>query len=161
MRNEHSLNSLNSPVKVPKLLSLKKSRLVVYSSLNHVTYLEKLVLIIPLLTSLAAASPVQCDTKRYITVITSSGLVTGHLVNQSAFVLEYLGIPYAKPPVRDLRIKPRQRFNFMTAYEAKAFGYDRPLSSSKAIDYPGKAPQAQESSRILPVLQALRRAKIV
>lgn len=37
------------------------------------------------------------------TVNTTSGPVTGHPASNSTEVSEYLGIPYAKPPVDDLR----------------------------------------------------------
>jgi cholinesterase len=97
-----------------------------------------------LLTSLVAVSPIRCDTSKYITVDTSSGPITGRLANNSTSVVEYLGIPYAKPPVEDLRFAPPRRFNSTTPYEAKSFGYNRPLSPSKAVDYPGKTAQAQD-----------------
>ncbi|KAH6880672.1 Alpha/Beta hydrolase protein [Thelonectria olida] len=96
-----------------------------------------------LLASLVATSPIRCDTSKYLTVDTSSGPITGHVANNSACVVEYLGIPYAKPPVDDLRFAPPQSFISTTPYEAKAFGYDCPLSPSKPVDYPGKTPQAQ------------------
>jgi len=52
--------------------------------------------------------------------ITKSGVVLGSTVND---VNEFLGIPYANPPVRDLRWEPPQAFGkFKTPLEAKAFG---------------------------------------
>ncbi|KAF7555920.1 hypothetical protein G7Z17_g1791 [Cylindrodendrum hubeiense] len=92
---------------------------------------------------LVVASPLRCNTAKYTTVDTSSGPITGHLANNSACVVEYLGIPYAKPPVGDLRFAPPQRFVSTKPYEAKNFGYDCPLSPSKAVAYPGKTDQAQ------------------
>jgi hypothetical protein len=45
------------------------------------------------------------------TVNTTSGLVSGHASsNASAQVSEYLGIPYAQPPVGDLRFAPPVRY---------------------------------------------------
>ncbi|KAH7007539.1 Alpha/Beta hydrolase protein [Ilyonectria destructans] len=93
--------------------------------------------------SLAAAAPTGCNTAKYVTVDTSNGPITGHLADNSQCVVEYLGIPYAKPPVGDLRFAPPQSFNSREPYEAKNFGFDCPLSPSKAVDYPGKTAQAQ------------------
>lgn len=46
------------------------------------------------------------------TVNTTSGLVSGHpSSNASAGVSEYLGIPYAQPPVEDLRFAPPVAYN--------------------------------------------------
>ena len=39
-------------------------------------------------------------------VYTSSGAITGHAAPNRADVLEYLGIPYATPPVGQLRFAP-------------------------------------------------------
>ncbi|KAF4998379.1 hypothetical protein FDECE_11806 [Fusarium decemcellulare] len=93
--------------------------------------------------TLAAAAP-KCTTSKYITVDTSNGPITGHLADNSACVVEYLGIPYAKPPVGKLRFAPPERFNSREPYEAKSFGYDCPLSASKKVDYPDMTPQAQQ-----------------
>lgn len=46
------------------------------------------------------------------TVNTTSGLVSGHASsNASAGVSEYLGIPYAEPPVGDLRFAPPVQYS--------------------------------------------------
>jgi hypothetical protein len=46
------------------------------------------------------------------TVNTTSGLISGHASsNASAQVSEYLGIPYAEPPVGDLRFAPPVRYS--------------------------------------------------
>src|SRR5271166_2211524 len=52
--------------------------------------------------------------------ITKSGVVLGSTVND---VNEFLGIPYAKPPIGDLRWEPPVAFGKFTApFEATAFG---------------------------------------
>jgi hypothetical protein len=54
-------------------------------------------------------SPRQTTVK---TVNTTSGLVSGHASsNTSAQVSEYLGIPYAEPPIGDLRFALPVRFS--------------------------------------------------
>lgn len=82
-------------------------------------------------------------TAKYLTVNTSNGPITGHLSTNTSCVIEYLGIPYAKPPIGDLRFAPPQRITAKTPYNAASFGYDCPLTASKPVDYPGFTPQAQ------------------
>lgn len=94
--------------------------------------------------SLAAADSQECDASKYLTVDTQSGPITGHLADNSPCVVEYLGIPYAKPPVGDLRFAAPEKFLSTKPYEAAEFGFDCPLSASKKVDYPGMTPQAQK-----------------
>ncbi len=49
------------------------------------------------------------------TVQTSSGPVTGHPATVEKDVSAYLGIPYAVPPVGNLRFMPPVRYNGSTA----------------------------------------------
>lgn len=93
---------------------------------------------------LAAARP-KCNPSKYITVETANGPITGHVADNSACVVEYLGIPYAKPPVDKLRFAAPERITSYskTPFEAKSFGYDCPLTASKKVDYPDMTPQAQ------------------
>ncbi|TQV96670.1 hypothetical protein V2A60_002945 [Cordyceps javanica] len=77
-----------------------------------------------------------------LTVNTTNGPVTGHPASNSQSVIEYLGIPYAKPPVGDLRFAPPEPFRDNKPYEAAHFGYDCPLTPSSPVDYPGFTPQA-------------------
>ncbi|KAF4975989.1 hypothetical protein FZEAL_7296 [Fusarium zealandicum] len=93
---------------------------------------------------LAAAAPSRCNTQRFITVDTSNGPITGHLADNSRCVVEYLGVPYAKPPVRELRFAPPQRLSSREPYTAAGFGFDCPLSPGRKVDYPGMTPQAQQ-----------------
>ena len=44
-------------------------------------------------------------------VQTSSGPVQGHAASNAGEVSEYLGIPYAKPPIGELRFQPPIPFN--------------------------------------------------
>jgi cholinesterase len=45
------------------------------------------------------------------TVNTSSGPVEGHIALNTTNVSEYLGIPFAKPPLGDLRFAPPEAYN--------------------------------------------------
>jgi len=44
------------------------------------------------------------------TVQTTSGLVNGHSAADHPQVSEYLGIPFAQPPIGDLRFAPPQKY---------------------------------------------------
>ncbi|KZL69637.1 carboxylesterase [Colletotrichum incanum] len=85
----------------------------------------------------------KCESSSYLTVETSNGPITGHLAPNSSSVLEYLGIPYVKPPVGDLRFALPETFTSNLYYRASNFGFDCPLSPSRQIDYPEMTPQAQ------------------
>lgn len=81
-----------------------------------------------------------------LTVHTSNGPIIGHVAPNTSCVLEFLGIPYAKPPIGGLRFAPPQRITTVSSdpYEASEFGFDCPLTPSKPVNgYPGFTPQAQ------------------
>lgn len=84
----------------------------------------------------------ETDARSFLTVNTTNGPVFGHAASNSPDVLEYLGIPYAKPPVGDLRFAPPERFRDNKPYEAAHFGHDCPLTPSPPVDYPDLTPQA-------------------
>ncbi|KAJ6783044.1 hypothetical protein PWT90_01866 [Aphanocladium album] len=89
------------------------------------------------------ASSEGADFQSFLTVETTNGPVTGHSASNSQSVIEYLGIPYAKPPVGELRFAPPKRLTEKGPHEAAHFGYDCPLTASPPVDYPGFTPQAQ------------------
>jgi hypothetical protein len=55
------------------------------------------------------------------TINTTNGNVIGHRVATSGDVWEYLGIPYARPPLGPLRFAAPQRSNHTGTYNATSF----------------------------------------
>lgn len=56
-----------------------------------------------------------------ITVQTSSGSIVGHRASNRSQVLEYLGIPYAQPPIGSLRFAAPQSYTANCAFVASKF----------------------------------------
>ena len=57
-------------------------------------------------------------TKSYETVQTQNGAITGHRAPNAKDVWEYLGVPYAKPPLGDLRFAAPKKYNEKGPYKA-------------------------------------------
>jgi carboxylesterase type B len=54
-------------------------------------------------------------------VQTTSGPVDGHAASVASGVSEYLGVPYAQPPVGSLRFQPPVRYNGTGKIDGKNF----------------------------------------
>jgi hypothetical protein len=54
-------------------------------------------------------------------VNTTSGLVSGHIASNTTAVSEYLGIPFAKPPLGDLRFAPPQAYTGSSSINGSDF----------------------------------------
>jgi cholinesterase len=55
------------------------------------------------------------------TVQTSSGPVNGHAASNATAVSTYLGIPYAEPPVGDLRFAAPQKYSGNSSINGTSF----------------------------------------
>lgn len=84
-----------------------------------------------------------CNISQYITVPTTSGLVTGHVPSNSDCVVEFLGVPYAQPPVGQLRFEAPVRLNVTSKpFTAANYAADCPHATNINIyGYPGFTPQ--------------------
>ncbi|GAB1319653.1 hypothetical protein MFIFM68171_09863 [Madurella fahalii] len=68
------------------------------------------------------------------TVHTTSGPVDGHAASVASQVSEYLGIPYAQPPVGRLRFQPPVRYNGTQRISGDSFGPACMPSNTSAYD---------------------------
>lgn len=80
-----------------------------------------------------------------MTVPTTSGVFKGHLAaDHGPSVAEFLGIPFAEPPLVDLRFAAPRRMTRNGTFEASDYGFGCPAFSSPPASYPGMTPQAQD-----------------
>lgn len=90
------------------------------------THSDLLLLLLPLLAGAATATAARLDESpsRHPVVVerqsnwtvgqtvqTTSGSVQGHAAANASDVSEYLGIPFAQPPVGNLRFQPPRAYN--------------------------------------------------
>ncbi|KAL2132975.1 hypothetical protein VTI74DRAFT_3045 [Chaetomium olivicolor] len=94
--------------------------------------LISLVLAIIPLASTSACRPPKWSVGQ--TVQTTSGPVDGHAASVATEVSEYLGIPYAQPPVGKLRFLPPVRYNGTQWIDGKNFGPACVSSNTSAYD---------------------------
>lgn len=69
------------------------------------------------IATLTTAAPA----KSFETVQTQSGAITGHRAPNAKDVWEYLGIPYAQPPLEDLRFAAPKKYTKKGPYNAAKF----------------------------------------
>jgi hypothetical protein len=80
----------------------------------------KASLVLPFMVAAAAAAALD------LTVTTSRGRITGHKAPQAENVYEFLGVPFAKPPVGELRFAPPAKLG--PASSSAAFVADKFVS---------------------------------
>ncbi|KAG9662453.1 cholinesterase, partial [Aureobasidium melanogenum] len=68
---------------------------------------------------------------------TASGLIIGHASRNRSQVSEYLGIPYAQPPLGRLRFAAPRKYNSANILNASSFSPDCPANIAPPSTYPG------------------------
>ncbi|KAI9686406.1 MAG: hypothetical protein M1822_003751 [Bathelium mastoideum] len=74
-------------------------------------------------------------------VNTSNGLIIGHPARNRSDVIEYLGIPYAQPPLGQLRFDAPQPYNQTGTYNASNYSPGCPFTQPTNFTYPNATPQ--------------------
>jgi cholinesterase len=87
-------------------------------------------------------------------VKTSSGPVKGHASSWQPDVSEYLGIPYALPPVGPLRWTSPRVFTGDRVIQADKFGADCPSNVGSAVAMMATMKKGNTTTIFLPILQA-------
>ncbi|KAI9788904.1 MAG: hypothetical protein M1816_006469 [Peltula sp. TS41687] len=88
--------------------------------------------------ALALLFPLMAIAHYGFTVDTANGPVVGHRAVNRSQVTEYLGIPYAKPPVGSLRFEAPQKY---TGNQRLVASNTCPQTPSKPVAYPDATPQ--------------------
>ncbi|KAK0647916.1 Lipase 1 [Lasiodiplodia hormozganensis] len=100
-----------------------------------------LTLLFAFLAAPAFATP--DDNNAYL-ALTTNGPIIGHPAANAPGVTEYLGIPYAAPPIGPLRFAAPQPYSGSNeTFIASHYGYTCPQTASARVAYPDRTPQAQ------------------
>ncbi|TEY42769.1 hypothetical protein BOTCAL_0381g00010 [Botryotinia calthae] len=88
----------------------------------------KFILLFLFVTTILSQYPEQSEAARrlYRCINTTSGQVAGHPSPKQPDVYEYLGIPFAQPPIGDLRFAPPQPYIGNDSINGTNFGYTCP-----------------------------------
>ncbi|KAI1373874.1 putative carboxylesterase [Hypoxylon crocopeplum] len=113
-----------------------------------------LVGLLPILVALGYTATVSAAT--VASVKTTSGTVEGQVASGTTGVSEYLGIPYAQPPVGKLRWAPPEPFSGSSVIKATAFGHTCPATPSiTSASQIKSTPDLQITSQGVQVLMSL------
>lgn len=99
--------------------------------------------LLPILLAAPAFATPDDNANAYL-ALTTNGPIIGHPVANAPDVAEYLGIPYAQPPLGPLRFAAPQPYSGNNeSFIASRYGYTCPQTASARVAYPDRTPQAQ------------------
>ncbi|KAJ8060263.1 hypothetical protein OCU04_010604 [Sclerotinia nivalis] len=95
----------------------------------------KYLLLFVFIATVLAQCPAQSEAGRRLSrcVSTTSGQVAGHPSAKNPAVYEYLGIPFAQPPIGNLRFAPPQPYTGNGSINGTDFGYTCPKLFTDAL----------------------------
>ncbi|GKT47137.1 cholinesterase [Colletotrichum spaethianum] len=96
--------------------------------------LHNLLRVVVVTSCLVVANPISPRWAIGQSITTTSGPVEGHAASDADEVSEYLGIPYAEPPVGILRFQPPVRYTGSSLINGSAFGNQCMQPSSAAVN---------------------------
>ncbi|KAI1774826.1 putative carboxylesterase [Hypoxylon cercidicola] len=112
--------------------------------------------LVGLLPILAAFGYAAVGSAAAVPVTTTSGIIEGQIASDTDGVSEYLGIPYARPPVGKLRWAPPEPFNGSSVIKATAFGNTCPATTSfTSASQIRSSPDLQITSQGVQILMSL------
>ena len=129
------------PFSIVQLLPCIRFNSLVASCHNHsLIIVSMLASWDPLLLVLWLAFLATCEAS-LPSINTTSGIILGHPAPHAPKVVEYLGVPYAAPPIGDLRFMPPVQLDSTGTVIASASYPDCPQTPPKTLEYPGHTPQ--------------------
>ncbi|KAF7865532.1 uncharacterized protein EAF02_009955 [Botrytis sinoallii] len=129
--NKHNIHSIHTTTEksLPTHLYYNPKTNAKFSRPYHALFIMmKFLLLFLFAATILAQCPEQSEAGRrlYRCVNTTSGQVAGHPSPKKPAVYEYLGIPFAQPPIGDLRFAPPQPFTGNESLNGTNFGYTCP-----------------------------------
>lgn len=95
-----------------------------HTTLIAAMFLQRVLCVkLAVLAQLATCGPLK------LKVQTSNGLIEGHAAQNRSAVAEFLGIPYAQPPIGDLRFAAPEAYSANSPYTAANFVSKQPNSA--------------------------------
>ncbi|WYZ36719.1 hypothetical protein EsH8_II_000225 [Colletotrichum jinshuiense] len=116
--------------------------------------IENVLRVVVAASGLAAANTILPRWTVGQSVETTSGVVEGHAASSVDQVSEYLGIPYAQPPVESLRFQPPAKYTGSSPINGSAYGHQcmQPAGSGVTLEVAVKLGVPASATAVLTAL---------